>query len=185
MNLFVSTSDTGTKYEISGVIWQVAPESKTQLVSCKLFPEYLLGISRLEYISAINAYIFHDSFCSVILSDALSILVDLNAPVFVFSVLQWPIFFWIFRFWTICDPVILLPTPESHIWISIVTFSKFIFGVTRIEIWTEFLISLYFSLLLKTIFSWVWYSTMTAIWVRKIFSFYSSYWIILIQVINL
>ena len=34
--LFVYTNEHGMKSEISGVILQVAPESKTQLVSCKL-----------------------------------------------------------------------------------------------------------------------------------------------------
>ena len=40
------------------------------------------------------------------------------------------------RFWTICDSVILRRTSESHIWLSIVTFRTFIFGVAWIVRWT-------------------------------------------------
>ena len=38
INLSISTNDSGIKYEISGVMLQVAPESKIQLVSCELSP---------------------------------------------------------------------------------------------------------------------------------------------------
>ena len=34
----IYTIETGTKCEISGFMWQVAPESKTQLISCNLSP---------------------------------------------------------------------------------------------------------------------------------------------------
>ena len=36
--LSVSTNEPAIKSEISGVMWQVAPESKIQLVSCGLSP---------------------------------------------------------------------------------------------------------------------------------------------------
>ena len=55
------TNEPGIKSEISGVMWQVAPESKIQLFSFKLYPKSLLGISELEYIQIIDAYIFCDS----------------------------------------------------------------------------------------------------------------------------
>ena len=38
MDLSVSSNDTGIKFVTSGVIWHVAPESKIQLVNCKLSP---------------------------------------------------------------------------------------------------------------------------------------------------
>ena len=103
--------------------------------------------------------------------------------------------FWIFRvpvnslllvtcFCDICNSVILRPPYKACIWILAVTLSTFIFGVRWNEIWTEFIIALSFSLLLKILFSWVWSSTVNVLWVSKIFSFYSSYWMIQIQVIN-
>ena len=64
--LSVYTNDSGIKYWISGVMWQVAPESKIQLVSCEMSPKYLLVISMLVYIHAIDSYIFCDSLSSVI-----------------------------------------------------------------------------------------------------------------------
>ena len=48
MYLSISTSEPGTKSEISGVMWQVAPESKIQLVSCNLSPKSLLGLSYVQ-----------------------------------------------------------------------------------------------------------------------------------------
>ena len=38
INLSVSSNDPGMKSVTSGVIWQVAPESKIQLVNCELSP---------------------------------------------------------------------------------------------------------------------------------------------------
>ena len=52
--LSISTSEPGTKYEIYGVMLQVAHESKIQLVGCEISPKYLLGLSTLEYIRAIE-----------------------------------------------------------------------------------------------------------------------------------
>ena len=57
MNLFVSCNDHGMKSVTSGVIWHIAPESKIQLVNCKLSPYSLLPrLSSLD-IHAIDAYI--------------------------------------------------------------------------------------------------------------------------------
>ena len=90
--LYVSTNEMGIKSEISGVMWQVAPESKFQLFSCKLSPKYLLGLYPLEEIFYIDAYIFCELFWSVILSEVLSIFADLYAQVLGFYVLQWNLF---------------------------------------------------------------------------------------------
>ena len=91
--------------------------------------------------------------------------------------------YWIFRFWKICDPVILQSTSEARIWFSTVTSNTFIFRVVWIKGWTKFLIYLSFYLLLK-IFQ------LGAIlhndWIlsEKICSLCSSYRIIQILVIN-
>ena len=69
-------------------MWQVAPESKFQLVSCKLSPKYLLVIYALEYMRAIDTYIFCDSIWYVLFSDALYIFVDLYSRVLGSSVFQ-------------------------------------------------------------------------------------------------
>ena len=91
MYLTVSTSNPGTKSEIYGVMWQGAPESKIKLVSCKIYP--LLVVSMLEDIHSIYAYIFCNSFRSVIFSNYLSLFVDLYAQVFDFSTFQWNILY--------------------------------------------------------------------------------------------
>ena len=58
ISLYVSSNEPGIKYETSGVMYHFAPESKIQLVNCKLSPKLSLGHSSLPYICAINAYIF-------------------------------------------------------------------------------------------------------------------------------
>ena len=90
--LSISTSDPGTKYETSGVMWQVALESKIQLVSYELSPKYILGVSTLEDIRAIDAYIFWDLFCSKFLSYALYIYFYLYVQVFGLYVFQKTLF---------------------------------------------------------------------------------------------
>ena len=92
--------------------------------------------------------------------------------------------FWTFIFRTICNPVILEPTPKMRICIYIVTFSTFIFWIPWIKRWTEFLIYLSFYLQLKK-FQLVGSSTMTAHWAIKICGLYSSYLIIQIEGIYL
>ena len=79
-SIYVSiyTSEPGMKYECSGFMWQVALESKTQLVSCELSRKSLLEISTLEDIGAINAYIFFDLFCSLLFYNVVSIFLYLS-----------------------------------------------------------------------------------------------------------
>ena len=98
MDLSISTSELRTESEIYSVVWQVAPASKYQLVSCEISPKCLLGISTLEDIRAIDAYILCDSFCSILFSNSLSIFVYLYAHIFIFSVFQWNIFSEFFGF---------------------------------------------------------------------------------------
>ena len=88
-NIFsVSTNDTGIKSQISGVRWQLTPESKTQLVSCERSPKYLLGISTLEYICAMDAFMFCDLLWFVLFSAVWYIFVDMYAWVLVSSMFQ-------------------------------------------------------------------------------------------------
>ena len=86
--LSVSTNYPGKISEIYCVVLQVAPESKIQLVSCDLYPKFLLGISTLEYIHAIDAYILCASLLSVLFSNVLSIFFNLYAQFLGFSVFQ-------------------------------------------------------------------------------------------------
>ena len=67
--LSIYTSEPGTKSQISGVMWQVTPDSKIKLVSYEMSPKYLLGIHTLEEICVIGVFILCDSFCSVLLSN--------------------------------------------------------------------------------------------------------------------
>ena len=74
--LSFSNNDPVTKYEISDVMWQFTPEYKTQLVSYKLSTKYTPGISALDGICAIEAYILCNSFCYELLYYVLSIIFD-------------------------------------------------------------------------------------------------------------
>ena len=56
--LSLSYNDPRIKYEPCGLIWHVAPESKIQLVNCKLSPRSLLELLPLPKIRAIYAYIY-------------------------------------------------------------------------------------------------------------------------------
>ena len=87
--LSIYTNETGIKSEISGVMLQVAPESKIQLVSCEIYQKSLLGISALEDIFYIDAYIICDLFWYLLLSGAFSIFVNIYAQVLGFYVFQW------------------------------------------------------------------------------------------------
>ena len=75
--LSVSTNEPCIKSGISGVIRQVASESKIQPVSWNLSPEYLLGLLALGDICDTYAYIFCDLLSSVLFSEVLSIFLDL------------------------------------------------------------------------------------------------------------
>ena len=96
--LSVSTNKPGVKSEISGVMWQVAPESKIKLVSCKLSPKSHPWISALKYIRAIYAYIFCDLLWSVLFTNVLSIFVDLYLQVLGFSMFHWTFLSEVFGF---------------------------------------------------------------------------------------
>ena len=43
--LSVSSNNHGITFETCGDVWHVAPESKIQLVNCKMSPKYLLELS--------------------------------------------------------------------------------------------------------------------------------------------
>ena len=87
--LSVFTNGPGIKSEISGVMWQVAPKYKPQLVRCELSPKSLLGIYALEKTCSIDLYIFSDFLWSILFSKSLSIFVNLYARDLVFSMFQW------------------------------------------------------------------------------------------------
>ena len=56
-------------YETSGVMWHVDPESKIQLVNCKLSTKFPLGYSSLLYIRAIDTCTSAISMCLSVSSD--------------------------------------------------------------------------------------------------------------------
>ena len=88
MYLYVSTNDPSTKYEISGVMWQVTSDSKTQLVSCEMSPKYFLGFPHC------NTYVPQRHLLwYVLFSDVLSIFVYLYARYLGFYMFQWSFFF--------------------------------------------------------------------------------------------
>ena len=72
-----------------------------------------------------------------------------------------------FRFWKICDPVILQSTSEASIWFSTVTSNTFIFwGLCELKDELNFLFTFPFICCLKN-FSWVRSFTTTEFWARK------------------
>ena len=64
MYLSVSSNVPGMKSETSGVIWHVAPKSKTQFVNCELSPYFTLLLYSSLDIPAIDAYILWSSLSS-------------------------------------------------------------------------------------------------------------------------
>ena len=110
--LSISTSEPDMKYEISGGMWQVAPESKIKLAICELSPKSLLGLPILEDIRYIDLYIFCELICSVLLSYAWYIL-SICTHKFSYFLCSSVLYFLNFRSWTICDPVILWYTSSS------------------------------------------------------------------------
>ena len=156
-------------------MWQVVTESKNQLVSCELSLKSLQRLSTFEDIFAIDSYIFCDSFCYVLLSDVLSIFVNMCARVLVFcsselSFTNFP-----------GSDNLRSSDPQIHICSTYFDFDCYVQYFFKVE----FLISIFISLLLKTFFSWVWYFTMTALLMRFFFSICSSYWMLQIKIINL
>ena len=81
-NCFRYVTDNETEGGILG--WTMSPESKIQLVGYELSPKYILGLSTLEEIRSIDAYIFCKSFRFVLLSNYLSIFIYLYAQFFDF-----------------------------------------------------------------------------------------------------
>ena len=144
--LYVYTNAPGIKSKIPGFIWQVAPESKSRLVSSELSPKYLLGLSALEDICSIETYIFCNWLRYILFTDVLSIFIDLHARVYHFcaTVVFLSNFF---CFQKICDKMILLSTSEYCIWFPNVTVSTLIIRVAWIEGW--FIMALIPSLLIK------------------------------------
>ena len=63
-------------------MWHVALESKIQLDSFELSPKFHRKLSLFEDICSIDAYIFLESFVSILFSDDLSNFVNLYAQVF-------------------------------------------------------------------------------------------------------
>ena len=57
MFLSVSSYEPEIKFETSGVMWHLAPESKILLVNCELLPNFSLGHLSLPDMRAIDAYI--------------------------------------------------------------------------------------------------------------------------------
>ena len=84
----ISISDPGKKSGIYCVVGQVSSESKIKLVSCELSTKSLLGLSTLEDIRAIDAYIICGSLLSILFPDVLSIFFNIYARVLGFSVFQ-------------------------------------------------------------------------------------------------
>ena len=113
--LSISTNEPSLKSEIYGVMWQVEHEFKIQLVCLKLSPKYLLGISTLEDINTIDAYIFNEYLWYVLFSVILSIFFNLYVQVLGFYLLQWTVLSKLFCFWTICNKMILRSTYEACI----------------------------------------------------------------------
>ena len=87
------------------------------------------------------------------------------------------------QYLTICNKIILRSTSEAHIWFPLVAFILIIIRVAWIG--GLFLIAFLLSLLLKSFLGWVWTSTVTALWLSKMFSIFISYLIFKIQIIDL
>ena len=87
------------------------------------------------------------------------------------------------RFWKICDEIILWSTIKARICFPTITLITLIIGVVCIKWW--FLIAILIFLLLKEFFSWMWNSTVTAPWLRKMCSLIIYDWIVQIQIIDL
>ena len=125
-------------------------------------------------------YLLWLSFICTVLWRLIHFLQSIHAKFWIFRV-QWTFLSEAFGLWkfAINDPLI-------HIWNTYLfltfTFIMFIIGVACIKGW---LFKELFSLLLKAILSWMWTSTLTAPWLRKIWSLIISYWIVQIQIINL
>ena len=154
------------------------------MISYELSPKYLLGFSKLEDICTIDACIFCGSFFMPYFPTFyLFLLVCMHnfSDFLCSSELSFTVF-----------PVsenLRSSDPPIHIWSTYLASGCYVqysyFRVAWIEGWTGFFMSIIISLLLKSFFSWVWSSIITAPWLRKKFSLCSFYWIVQTQVINL
>ena len=182
MYLSISTGDTRTKFEISGVMWHVTPESEIQLVSCELSPKSRLGIFHIWRHTVHRRVYFLSLIFSVLLSDCLFIFVTFTHK---FSGCTCSSELYLLNF-PVSEKLRFSDTP-IHIWSTYLVLyccvRMFIFGVAGIEIWTKFIIALYFYLLPDFFFSLAWFYTIITLLVRNICSLCSSFQIFHIQVI--
>ena len=179
--LSVSANESSKKPEISGVMWQVAPESKKigQLRDISNIASRTLWIGihtwhrrvyLLWFVLICTVFQRLIYFCQCVRTSFRLFCVPVN---FIFrSVL----------FKKICDEMILQSTSESSIWVLTIVFSTLFIIFQLMEGW--FLIALLLYLLIYRL-SWMWNSTATTPWLSKNISFYISYLIFQIQVINL
>ena len=122
-------------------MWKVIHESKIQLVSCEISPKYLLGLSMLEEIRAIDAYIFCDSFHSVFFP-----ILPQFSPICTYKFSTFP------RSSELYFPIypglenLKSSDPPNHIWSTYLDFNCYVqfvcFRVALIEIWIELTITL-------------------------------------------
>ena len=180
--LSVSNNEPGIKFEIYGVMWQVAPEYKIQLVRC----EVSLEISSRYFCIGIHTCHRHVYllWLALICTVVWFLIYFCRSVRMTFRLFHIPVNF-LFRgvwFQKICNEVILQSISEACIWFLTVTFRTLIVRVVLNE--GLFLIVLISSLLFKTFFFLVWSSTLTAPWLRKLLSFCVYYLIVQIQLIN-
>ena len=179
--LSVSTNKPGIKSEISGIMWQVAPESKIQLVSCDMSPWFLLGFSVLEDICVIFTYIFYDSLSSVLFSDVLYIFVNMHTQFLGFYMFKWIFLSEVSSFGNYSMKRSSDPHLKHIFGLLTVTFIALIIIVAYIRGW--FIIDFFISLFLKEVLNWVWTFAVTSPWFSNIGSLIISYWIVQIQII--
>ena len=130
--LCVSTKNLGIKSEISGVIWQVSPESKIQLVSYKMSPYFLLGLSALVDMRHRRVYLLWISFIYNVFWSLIYFLQYVHTSFRIFCVLL-NLLIWSVQLRRIYNRIILWFTSETRIWFPIVTFITLIIGVAWIK----------------------------------------------------
>ena len=157
--LSVATNNPGIKSEIYGVVWQVAPESKIQLGSCKLFKISFRYFCIWRHTCHIHVYLLGLNFICTVFRRLIYFCWYVYTS---FRVLRAPVNFLIreVRFWTTCNSMILQYTYEARIWFPTVMFITLNIRVVYIK-WL-FLISVFLSLLLQLFFGWSWTSTVNA-----------------------
>ena len=133
-------------------------------------------------ICAIDTYIFCYLLSSVIFFR--SLIYFRRSVSTSFRFFRVPVNFLIKIVWfqNMCDEIILRSTFEARIWFPNITCIVLIVRVFYIKGW--FLIVFFLSLSLKSFLTWLWTSTVTAHWLKNIFSLIISYWNFQIQIIN-